>query len=602
MTELIRDLDNVSEQRGELHASEVSTLSLHKKAPQDAGSRRRLLIKAGGAVAAGICITAVAPSIRKWVGGGASADRKTLVLLPFESLSKTPEDEAFGVGLTEILASLLSQIERFQKSIAVIPTSEVRRQRVDGIAEANRTLNASLVMTGSVQKAPEGIRVVLNLVDSRTLRQIASRIVLLPAVDSQTVERRLLSTALQLLEVDQPPPTGLLAGGAASPKAYEQYLRGQGYLLRYDGAASYDPAIQTLEDVLQIEPQFAAAKALLAEAYLLKYGSVKDPVWLAKADSASQEALALDGRMAQAYVSRSKVDRATGHYAEAVAGLQRALELDPGSVEARRSLALTYDSANRPTEAEAARQEAIRLRPGYWPNYADLGAAYSARGQYAKAEEPLRLVVTLAPQNATGWRNLGVLWYKMGRWTEAESTLKKSISLRAGPQAYSYLGTVQFFLGRYQDAAGSMAKAVELAPKTPMLWGNLGDALAMVKDQSEKAKEAHRKAAGLAEQQIVLNPKDANLRGRLAVYHAKLGDTSRALEEVRESLRTAPDDVDVLYKAARVHEMAGRRGEALRLLESCLRRGYSKLELDNDPEFSRLRLDPGFKQLSKAPQ
>ena len=86
------------------------------------------------------------------------------------------------------------------------------------------------------------------------------------------------------------------------------------------------------------------------------------------------------------------------------------------------------------------------------------------------------------------------------------------------------------------------------------------------------------------------------------MYHAKLGDTSRALEEVRESLRTAPDDVDVLYKAARVHEMAGRRGEALRLLESCLRRGYSKLELDNDPEFSRLRLDPGFKQLSKAPQ
>ena len=70
-------------------------------------------------------------------------------------------------GLAEILASLLSQIDRFQKSISVIPTSEVRRQRVDGIAEANRTFNANLVMTGSLQKTPEGIRVVLNLVDSR---------------------------------------------------------------------------------------------------------------------------------------------------------------------------------------------------------------------------------------------------------------------------------------------------------------------------------------------------------------------------------------------------------------------------------------------------
>ena len=68
-----------------------------------------------------------------------------------------------------------------------------------------------------------------------------------------------------------------------------------------------------------------------------------------------------------------------------------------------------------------------------------------------------------------------------------------------------------------------------------------------------------------------------------------------------EALRSAPDDVDVLYKAARVHEIAGKRRDALRLLSDCLRRGYSKLELDSDPEFSRLRRDPGYKQLSKRP-
>ena len=48
-----------------------------------------------------------------------------------------------------------------------------------------------------------------------------------------------------------------------------------------------------------------------------------------------------------------------------------------------------------------------------------------------------------------------------------------------------------------------MAKAVELAPKSPMLWGNLGDALAMVTGQADRSKEAYVKAAELASKQIV---------------------------------------------------------------------------------------------------
>lgn len=600
MQALIRDLDGASRASAGLPEEAIATITL-PIAISVSHTRRRIVLGAAGAIAAAGAGLAVWPMVRNWTGG-VTQDRKGLVLLPLESLSKSPEEQAFGAGLTEILASLLSQVDRFQKNISVIPTSEVRRQRVDSIAGANRLLNANLVLTGSLQKTPEGVRVVLNLVDSRTLRQIASRIVLLPALDSQAVERQLLSAAWQLLEFGQPPPAGPFATSAASPKAYEQYLLGQGHLTGYDGAASYEPAIQALEGALRLDPNFPAAKALVAEAYLNKYRALNDSVWLARADSASREALALDSRLAAAHVSRSLVDRATGRHAEAIAGLQRALELDPGSMEARRSLALVYDSANRPAEAEATRQEAIRSRPGYWPNYADLGAAYAARGDYGKAVEPLKLVVTLAPQNASGWRNLGVLWYKMGRWKEAAETLEKSIGMRPGAQAYSYLGTVQFFLGRYDDAAASMAKGVELAPKAPTLWGNLGDALAMVKDQAGKAKEAYQKAAFLAEGQIALNPKDANLRGSLAVYRAKLGDASRALEETAEALRGAPEDVDVLYKAARVYEMAGQRGEALRVLDRCLRRGYSKVELDADPEFSRLRLDPGYKRLMAGPK
>ena len=109
--------------------------------------------------------------------------------------------------------------------------------------------------------------------------------------------------------------------------------------------------------------------------------------------------------------------------------------------------------------------------------------------------------------------------------------------------------------------------------------------------------ESHM-AIALAQQQAALNPRNAELHSRLAMYHAYAGDDDAADAELQEALRLSAGDGAVLFHAALVHEQLGRRQRALDAVEQALRAGYSREEIGKAPALEALRHDSRYRAMA----
>src|SRR4029077_3401928 len=115
---------------------------------------------------------------------------------------------------------------------------------------------------------------------------------------------------------------------SSSRPAYESYLRGQEYLLRYDKPGNLDAAIRLFQSTTQADPKFALAFAALGEAYWHKYMLEDDPQWVQLASAACQRAAELNNQLPAVYITLGRIHNGTGQRDLAIQEFQRAMELD----------------------------------------------------------------------------------------------------------------------------------------------------------------------------------------------------------------------------------------------------------------------------------
>jgi TolB-like protein len=85
-----------------------------------------------------------------------------------------PETEPIIEGLVDSMTSKLSNLDVGQQSLWIVPASVVRRRKVDDPAAALRDLGARLVVKGSIQRSAQDVRLTVNLIETKTLRQLGS--------------------------------------------------------------------------------------------------------------------------------------------------------------------------------------------------------------------------------------------------------------------------------------------------------------------------------------------------------------------------------------------------------------------------------------------
>ena len=540
------------------------------------------------------------PQIRKKLSPSAqetTSQFSLLAILPVDTGGQDPSDNAMLRGMAETVSANIARATLGQQ-LQLIPPSELIARGANTTDAARREFGVERVLEVTVQRSGDKVRVTCSLIDSKTHRVLNACTVTGNDADLFALQDTLAGEVIAML------PPGSQNGQAApevvhaaSPAGYEFYLKGRGYLLDYQKPENIAAAIKEFEQALKVSPNYAPAYAGLGEAYWREYKANHAEQWLAKAKVNCESALAADAHLAEGHTCLGNLYNDTGKYHDAVDEFQRAVTLDPGSAESLNGLAVAYDRLGDAGAAEATYKKAIAVRPQYWAVYSWLGAFYAGRARYADAAAQFQQVIRLRPDNNRGYYNLGGTYILEGRYDDAIAALSRSIELLPTMSAYSNLGAAYFYCRRYTEAAAMYEKARALDDQDYLNWGNLADAQYWSPEQRKESTQAYTTAIRLARERVRVNPKDATALAYMATYSAMIGDKTAALDELHKALELAPQDSDVMFRAAQVYNHLGDKRETWAWLQKAVAANYSKVMVRDTPDFSSLRADPAFQSL-----
>lgn len=567
---------------------------------REIGVSRRRLWRIGGLAATAVAGLALVGVLREPVTQMLQrADlppKRYIAVLPFHNIDAGGEQQALCDGLMETLTTALSRRTRMQ----VVAPSEVRR--IESAEQARREFGVNLVLTGSLQVRTSGHRLTLRLVDAETRRQLDVREI--DGVPGEVVqfEEAILLEMANMLDAGFETPAGVLyAGAAPSPGAWDMYLRGRGFVYRFDKEGNLDRAMQAFEDALRLAPRLVRAWAGKAEALLLIYRLRREQTLLDQARSAAAMALQLDPGYAEARTLLGAALVQARQFDLAEKELETARITAPDEPAVYRELAGLYRARGQEDRAEGVFRQYIAARPEDWRGYNSLGVVFSRLGRYDEAESQFRRVVELVPDNHMGYRNLGGAYLQMGRYRDSEKASKKAAALRPSATAWSNLGALYLIERRYSDAVRALEEAWRLmpreAPRDYRIPGNLGEAYRFSKAPSGKSEWAYRQAIQIAERQLTGTPGDASLHSSLALYLAGAGEPAKAVEQIEEALRSRPEDSEIRYRAAVVFAQTANVTRAIAEVREALVRDYSLTVIQDAPLLAPVRAHPEFRNL-----
>jgi len=587
--DLARDLRNIRDR--------FATMTQSEEIPRPPKvSRQKLTIAAivAGALllAGGIVFVARQGASNAPAASATAASRKYLAVMRFKDLTGEPNGQLVVDGLAETLSARLAHFASVQ---VMRPTTP------DAVANTNpqqvgRDLGANIVLTGSMQRAGDRLRVAYEVIDLAHGTSRSGDLIEGSVSELFTIQDKLADSIAASLQLGAP---SFRPASPDSSVSQTRYLEALGHLRRYDSEASVDSAIHILEE-LAAQSSSASVQAALGRAYLAKFQLTHDAKWATPAAAACERAVSSDPQNFELHITLGQLRRLTGQTNAAIAELKQALAQQPNSADATLELAEAYKAGGNLPDAEAAYKKAIDLQPNYWAGYNKLGGFYFVHGRYQDAAQEFQKVVSLVPDNVRARNNLGGSYQALGRYPEAISLYEQMLKHSPTDQGYSNLGTCYYYVGRYSDAASAYAKASAMSPSSYRYLANLGDAYRWIPGNEPKSTIAYDSAISLARKQIELNERNADAHSRLAECLAKRGKLAEAQAEIGAALRIDANDVNSIYRAAIVSLLAGDEKRAATWLHAAVVHGCNPAQIASDPEFAILRQKESFKAATTA--
>lgn len=521
----------------------------------------------------------------------------SVAVLPLLNIDGGEETEIFSNGLVEDVIDRLSRVPGLRvssrgDSFSLPPNTSS--------SEVRRRLRVHYYIEGSVRSIGENIRVVFQLIESASGKQLLSRSFDQKKKDFFEIQDQITSLAIANLRVVLPEDSQAVfdpAAGVASIDAYVLYRRGIEELHKPRTETTNERALSWFGKALGIDPEYAAAHAGICMTYTSGSNLIDNAMTVDEAEIACARALSLNPNLNIVHNALGDLYEKTGKPAEAEASYRRALAINPNDAQALIGLAIVYSGQQKLPEAEEKFGEAIALQPGNWRSYNALGGFLYRYGRYENAAKVYTEVVSLDPENMQGWANLGTSLMLSGNFEDAAPAFERSIQIEPQNDAYGNLGLMYYYLGETEAAITALEAATQLTPKDHLAWSNLGDALSFA-NQAAEARRAYERAEKLAEQLLAVNRRDANTTIDLAWIKAVLGKTADAEQLIARGQRIAYQDPYVHYIHGLIRTRMGEHEAAMAALETAVQMGYPLAMLAAEPQLKGLQGRPRFVALT----
>ena len=227
--------------------------------------------------------------------GAQRAAERSVAVLYFENLSGGKEDEYLRDGVTEDIITELSKIKGLK--VFSRPTVLAWRDKPVTPAQIGQQLKAACVLTGTLRRAGQRLRITTQLVDTQTDFPLWSERYDREMADVFAVQDEIARKIAEALRVQLSPQEqeALARKPTDNLQAYDLYLRGKSFARR-GTRQDTEFALQMFESAVAMDPAFALAHAAIAIACAqYYYRSERAQAWIERAKAASRRASALGG-------------------------------------------------------------------------------------------------------------------------------------------------------------------------------------------------------------------------------------------------------------------------------------------------------------------
>ena len=523
----------------------------------------------GVVVAAALTVAVGRWAWARWSGSpslpvpAARLDPTHVAVLYFDDLSEGRTLRHVAGGLTEDLIDQLGQVD----ALRVISSSGVAayRERSVPLDSIARTLGVGTIVTGSVGRSADRLRVAVRLIDAANGNQLRSQTLERPWGDLFVLRDAVAQQVSRFLreELGQEVQLRQRRAATGSVAAWELVQRAQ---RQWDDARA-----------LRVSGDEGGADALLATGdSLLARAEAYDPAWV--------EPVLLRGWLAAERASLLGVG----------SGAPRPFWIRVGLEHAERAL------ARRPAYPPALELQGTLLAKQWLLTQAGGGA-----GAVDAAERDLRAAAVPAnPSQGRAWSALSQLLQARGKVAEAnlaaERAYRADAFLRDAAEIVYRLYYTSSDLDRQADA---LRWCSEGRARFPGDWRFAYCQLAMLLWPGGERPDVDRAWGLVADLERLSTPADRAAytpRWHLLVAGvlARAGRPDSARAVIGRSRAAAPNDPEMDYNEAVARTLLGERARALSLLGSYLKampqvRDY----LGADPAFRGLRDDPRFQAL-----
>jgi TolB-like protein/Tfp pilus assembly protein PilF len=545
---------------------------------------------------------------------------KSIAVLPFDNLSRDPDNAYFVEGIQDEILTRLSKIA----DLKVISRTSTQKYKSapDNLRDVARQLGVANILEGSVQKIANAVHVNVQLIRAATDEHLWAESYNRKLDDVFGVEGEVATAIADQLnaKLTGTEQKAVAATPTQNAAAYDAYLRGLSIEHNEYSNNSYFLAANDYAEAVRLDPNFALAWGRLAAVRSFLYfnrlelntntpAAVKEAAdramalapeagesWIAQGSyryrvqrdfagalAAYQEAQKRLPNNALVYQYMAYVQRRLGRWQDAEASYKRALALDPRDVQLLSSMGSEfYNYLRRFDDALAMTNRALEISPDSESTRGNKANVLQSAGRLSEAAQELARV----PTNSTD------AWVVLARLTQALYERQYDVAIQIAERKLN------------ATPGGQPLAAFELGALVISGYCHAWTG------QPELARQDFTRVINeLKPTPHTDVPADANGTPMwLAHAYAGLGEKENAVKQAQQAVKQY--ETDAIGKAlaetvvAQIQAQFGDREAAIAGLPHLLEvsAGVTTLDLKFNPFWDPLRNDPRFQKLCEEPK
>jgi len=446
-----------------------------------------------------------------------SLPEKSIAVLPFENLSRDPDNAYFAEGVQDEILTRLAKVADL-KVISRTSTQHFK-SAPENLRDIAKQLGVTNILEGSVQKAADQVRVNVQLINAMTDAHMWADTYDRKLTDIFAVESEIAKTIAETLQARLTGSEKSLIAKTptVNPEAYELYLKGRFFWNKRTGD-DLRKSIEYLKQAIAKDPGYALAYAALADSYgiLRFYGGASPNESIVPATAAAKKALELDDSLAEAHASLGLIATEELEIHRGVSELERAVQLNPNYATAHHWLSLALTALGQSDRSITELKRALELDPLSMIINADLSIGYLYARRYDEAEAQARKTLEIDSRSFVAHYYLGMALQLKGQLKEAIPEFQKAVELNNDPYSIAMLAQAYARNGQMDEARKLLAHLNEMAKSAEVPEYALALAYASLREKEHAIEALEHGFAGGNKSYLFLLPGDPfldDLRG-----------------------------------------------------------------------------------------